>query len=197
MNPLAKKPRRRFGLRGHEIHVVIRPGQPTPGLKSVTVKGGVHLRELTTDESAPQIEISGGIEIDGDFVELDQQNTADGSVLGQVAGEPAVVRIRGLEVSGRNIRFDQARNQIWIDGAGSAYIPLPDRIAAQFSRRRATAQIAWQGGMNFDGQSVKCQRAVEIRGPAQIATADSLRATLAEPVRLQTTATAGAARSAT
>ena len=184
VNPHANKQRRRFGLRGREMHVVIRSGQPTPELQSVTIKGGVHLRELMSDESAPQTEIS------GDLVELDQQNTAEGNVLGHIAGAPAVVRTRGMEVSGRNIRLDQARNRIWIDGAGSAYIPLPARVAAQFSRRRATAQITWQGAMDFDGQSVTCQRAVEIRGPAQIATADSLRATLAEPVRLQATTAA-------
>ena len=190
-NSNAKKPTRRFGLRGREMHIVLRrSGQPTPGLQSVTVKGGVHLRELTTDESALQTEIR------GDLMELDQQNGVDGSALVHVAGEPAMVRTGGMEVSGRNIRLDQARNRIWIDGAGAAYIRLSERIAAQFSRRQATAQIAWQGAMNFDGQSVTCRQAVEIRGPAQIATADSLRATLAEPIRLQTAAK-GSVRNAT
>ncbi len=175
-----RKPTRRFGLRGQELHVVISTMQRTPSLQSVKVKGGVELRELTTAGTEPLFEIT------GDVVELDQQDSAAGDARGRVSGEPAVIRTRGMEVSGRSIRLDQTRNRIWIDGAGSAFVPLPDRIAAQLSRRRATAQVSWQDAMEFDGRTISCQRGVEIRGPAQIATADSLQATLSEPVRLQT-----------
>lgn len=167
-----------YHLKGHEIHVELQDNtgpSALPGFRSVVIKGGVHLRQLTRN---PQLAT---VEIQGTLVQLDQ---TDNGAIGNVTGEPAIVRTRGVEVTGRDIRVDQSENRVWIDDAGSAYIPLPQHVANRFSRKNATMQIAWQGSMVFDGEAVVCDQGVEIRGPAQIATAETLKATLAQPIHL-------------
>ena len=166
----------RYQLAGHEVRVVMQSDGPdtTPHFKSVLIQGGVRLLQTSTNADV------GGLEVQGTKVELEQ--TKSGAV-GSIVGQPAIVKSRGVEVSGSNIQVDQGQNRVWIDDAGSAFIPLPQSVAARFSRKTATMQVSWQGGMNFDGKSVTCDDHVEIRGPAQRATARSLRLTLAEPIR--------------
>ena len=170
------KPTERFMLTGHDVRVVLEnvDDGSTPRLKSIKIRGGVHLRQATENPRLADLEIKGAI------VELEQKS--DSGAVGRVSGEPAMVKTRDVELTGRDIQVDQTRNRIWIDDSGSAFLPLPQHVAARLSRRTATMQIAWQGGMVFDGESVACEKNVEIRGPAQIATADVLQATLAQPI---------------
>jgi lipopolysaccharide export system protein LptA len=175
--PTSENPPEQYQLIGHEVRIALQEGNDGEirGFESIRIQGGVHLRQVTPNADDTALEIKGSL------VALNQSPSQSG-VMGHVAGEPASVRTGGVELTSPAIFMDQPQNRVWTEEAGSAFIPLPKQFTLRFARRTAT--LSWQGSMNFDGESVTCDKGVKIIGPAQIATADALRATLAQPIRL-------------
>ncbi len=186
----------KYQMTAHDVRIVLqnnRSHSATPEFKSVRIHGDVRLLQTkgegvgttTSQPNEPELDVQG--------TQVLLEQTGAGAI-GSIVGTPAVVRTKGVEVTGESIHVDQSQNRVWIDSAGNAYLPLPESVAARFGRKTATMQVAWKGTMNFDGQSVTCNQGVEIRGPAQIATAEGLRVTLVEPIRLDTQTRSSARR---
>jgi hypothetical protein len=89
-----------------------------------------------------------------------------------------------MDVRGSLVRFEQGSNRLWIDGAGSAALPLPPELAKQFAGRPAVGYLNWQHSLSFDGAAVRADGNVELRGPSQLIRCASVVGQLSKPVRM-------------
>jgi lipopolysaccharide export system protein LptA len=106
-----------------------------------------------------------GVEIAGEQVQLSRPTRFDARAV--VSGRPAVVRGRGLDVTGPLVEFDRGRNRVTVDGAGTLALPMPSGggiealaltgSAAQKPAANAPGRldVAWQGRLDFDGQTAR------------------------------------------
>ena len=166
----------RLRVYGQTMRLMVERAGSELQLRDVNIDGNVLCS--TEDESGrgdrPRIELEGTT-----LLIRDLDATAG---VATIAGAPAKIRGRGMDISGPTINLDRAGNRMWIDGAGSATLPLPRTIAARYPRDAAFAYVVWQNGMSFDGQTIRCAQNVHIRGPAQMIRAAQLEVTLNRPI---------------
>lgn len=146
----------------------------------------VAIDDLIIERSVRCVEVIGnnegrGAEITGDRLELKQ--IASGAAIGALSGSPVAIRANRLDVRGPMVRFEQASNRIWIEGAGSAALPLPPRMVQQFAGRAAVGYLNWQRSLTFDGTVARADGGVEMRGPAQLIRCATVEAKLSRPIR--------------
>jgi hypothetical protein len=117
------------------------------------------------------------LETKGDFLEVLRANAPDAEV--SITGRPAEINAQGLTMVGQTVHLNRGGNRLWIDGAGRMVAsgqamqaagsqnyqssengqPGSDR-AGIFTPNRGTTTVDWQGGMVFDGRTVKFDREV-------------------------------------
>jgi len=131
-------------------------------LAEMSMEGQVKVLEepLPGDEAAEP-----GVEIAGEQVQLTRPTRFDARAV--VSGRPAIVRGRGLDLSGPLVEFDRGRNRVTVDGAGTLALPMPsgggiEALAVTGSAPQRPAapgpdnlDVAWQGRLDFDGQTAR------------------------------------------
>jgi hypothetical protein len=147
----------------------------------------IAIDEISVDRQVRCLEVAGnnaghGAEITGEHFDLKQ--IASGAAVGQFSGAPVAIRANRLDVRGTTVRFEQANNRLWIEGAGSAALPLPPRVAQQFAGRATVGYLNWQRSLSFDGDEVRVDGGVELRGPAQVIRCATLQGKLSQPIRM-------------
>ena len=157
--PRDKQPSSRYRLAGRRIRMqVTKVGEADPAVNDVTIDGEVQVTEITTADNPRD-----ALNVSGDMVRLSRNDVNDERPSSmQIQGRPAQVAMNGATMIGREIRFDQPTNRIWIDGGGEMLIPAKKR------RRRAAPsppmRITWEGGMQFNGGRTAIVGDVRIQG---------------------------------
>lgn len=109
---------------------------------------------------------------------------SEGEGIAHITGTPARIRAGKMSLEGPAIQLDRQQNRIWIDGVGSANVPLPAQLANRYPQDAAFAYVTWQHGLNFNGNTITCEQNVQVRGPAQLVSADRLSIRLSNPIDL-------------
>jgi len=167
---------RKFEIQGDRLRINVLENAGAHQLNEVLLEGHVRCVESSTNEADSPVEMTGNQFRLSDFTKT--------SGLAVIKGEPAVVRARQMAISGNNIHVDRDQNQIWIDGRGAATVPLPAEMAARVPNRPGVADIRWEGGLRFDGQTIQCNDRVLVQGPLQRLRAQKLTASLTDSVDL-------------
>ncbi len=175
---------RTFAVEGDQIHIqmqnAVNDSSPSYQLDSVVIDGNVQCVEQIGTATGPGSESPPKITMSGTQFQLEHFSQHGG--VAHISGSPAMVRARGMDLSGYHIHLDRKQNAMWIDGRGSATLPLPTTMAARFPGRPATADVRWEGGMRFDGQEIQCHKDVMVTGPAQRISTNQLAVRLTNPV---------------
>ncbi len=135
-------------------------------IRDLTVEGQMHLANRSKTKRA--------FELHGAGMRLFPQGDNLFRVL--VSGKkqkPAVFKTDGFDLSGESLHLDQTANTIWVHGGGEMAIdaakvePSPDArllsgqrppTESQFGGRLEKIDIAWGGGMIFDGSRIYFER---------------------------------------
>ena len=70
-----------------------------------------------------------------------------------------------MTVTAADVKLDVGRNRLWIDGPGVADTLMQRNLEGQALATPTPVQMGWQGGLTFDGRTVRIQRGVTIDGP--------------------------------
>ncbi|MFM8891000.1 MAG: hypothetical protein ACKOTB_05120, partial [Planctomycetia bacterium] len=149
-------------------------GQKTE-LAEMSLEGQVHVVEEQRDPRPPagQAAADAGLEIRGDQMQRTRPTRVDARAI--VAGRPAQVRGRGLDLEGPLVDFDRGRNRLTVDGAGRLQVPLaagaggigsfgfvggppvapPTAPGGALAGQPGGLDVTWQGRMDFDGQTAR------------------------------------------
>ena len=103
--------------------------------------------------------------VQGDKIHVAQANTPDAKVT--VVGKSAYVEARGFSLSGGKIELDRSTNHAWVEGPGRMTLPVKQDTSGRSLLQTPTMEIAWQGGMTFDGQTAVYDRSVVVRADHQ------------------------------
>ncbi len=131
-------------------------------VREATIVGKVRLAQL----SAAPGDLS--LLITGEMLQL-RTDPLDRSAV-DVNGTPARVHAQGLLLEGSNLHLSQRENRLWAEGPGRMKLPTQDtatRIRVPPGGPPALQTpvwITWQRGMDFDGQLIRFERQVEVRG---------------------------------
>jgi hypothetical protein len=137
-----------------------------------------------------------GLSIAGDQLQLSRPTRFDARAV--VSGRPAKVQGRGLDLEGPLVEFDRGRNRLLVDGAGTLGLPMtsaasgfeslgmiggaapPAAPAAGTPAGRLV--VAWQGRMDFDGQTARFVDRVTTTSGATALQAGSLDVVFTQPM---------------
>ena len=137
-----------------------------------------------------------GLSIAGDQLQLSRPTRFDARAV--VSGRPAKVQGRGLDLEGPLVEFDRGRNRLLVDGAGTLGLPMtsaasgfeslgmiggaapPAAPAAGTPAGRLV--VAWQGRMDFDGQTARFVDRVTTTSGATALRAGSLDVVFTQPM---------------
>ncbi|MHB0957717.1 MAG: hypothetical protein ACYC0X_18380 [Pirellulaceae bacterium] len=133
-----------------------------PKMREATIIGKVRLAQVSSVPGTLPLMIT------GEMLQL-RTDPLDRSEV-DVNGTPARVHAQGMLLEGANLRLSQRENRLEAEGPGRMKLP------AQTARRahaippggppplQTPLWIHWQGGMDFDGQLIRFERQVEVRG---------------------------------
>jgi len=181
-----KKPPPQLHVAGDLIQLqLVRRGKLTE-VANVAIEGNASLAE--TKSPAPGIQ---PLSISGATLRV--KDASSPRALAVVGGEPAVVKARGMTMTGSAIHLDRGANRLWIDGAGSLAAAAAAPKAQPASRSPGASSlstsslgrqvhIAWKGGMDFDGLTVRFRRDVKTRTETVVAESGALTATLSRRI---------------
>ena len=169
-------PQQKFDVAGQTIQLQVARDGRRNAVDGLNIRGQATIKEIHTEKPGqlPLVVV-------GEAVELRGGATLNAQI--DVVGSPAKVSARGLNLSGAAIHLHRGENRLWIDGAGTATLPLPPpRKMLEPPPPAETVEVTWQGGMTFNGQTAHLERGVVARGTTQYALADTLDVTLADRI---------------
>jgi hypothetical protein len=165
-----------FELHGNAIQArLVSQGEQTK-VDFIQIQGQVHLVETKSAQPSQT-----PLEIRGDWLQVKNAAAPQNTTV-VVAGKPALIAARSMEMRGAAVNLDRGRNLLWINGAGSMVLPPPrtasvsgprgappsrTQFAALTSLSDGPVQIDFAGGMRFDGQVAQFERHVVIHSQTQ------------------------------
>ena len=178
--PAARQADRRLAVQAGLVRgLVVMEGEGSR-LEDLSLEGQVRLVEQPSAADADP-----GVEILGDQLQLARAERFDARAV--VAGRPAKVRGRGLDLEGPLVEFDRGRNRLTVDGAGRLALPMAAggsgleafSITGQAPRRPAAGppgrlDVTWQGRLDFDGLTARFVDQVVAKAEATVVNAGSL-----------------------
>ncbi|MGQ0635246.1 MAG: hypothetical protein ACT4QC_11595 [Planctomycetaceae bacterium] len=120
----------------------------------VITDGQVHVRQERRPGEPP-------FELRGDHLHL--KNYSERHQVVRVQGAPAQISDRALQLEGKDIHFDRARNEARVAGAGVLRIPVSRGIDGKPLDQPQRLDIFWTEKMDFDGETAKFYRNVQTR----------------------------------
>lgn len=179
-------------LQGDLLRLRLRHSPERTRLDQVAVSGNVRVRQAgTADSPEPRLNVV------GDELNIDDADTPDAQLSVRGTGNRlAQVMARSLTLEGREIQVHQGENRLWIDGAGQmSFPPLAPRVKPMGEvlfqnrqpigdgtpngsgpRRPPPITVVWKGRMDFDGQTARFQRDVQVRGTQRLESGELLEA---------------------
>ena len=150
-----------FQVSGGSMQVDLAISNQRTELQRVKIAEGVRCLEVHGDGPSAR----SGVELRGDQLELLEFGQTTGTAV--ITGSPALIRARQMDIAGPAVHLDRKANRIWVQGAGTATLPLPEAMAKQATNQIPSAYLQWQNKMEFDGQTIRCGDSVELRAPTQ------------------------------
>ncbi len=183
--PGATQPQQRYFIDTDQMRLdVFLTGQSAVP-STLACEGHVVLREvpLVATDQQP-LEIRGGHllvdQLDTKSPHITLHGVAPGqaprSAFAQLAG-------RGVTVLTDTVELDGGENRMWSDGPGKATLLVARDLAGNPSATPIPLELAWQGGLKFDGQTIYFERDVTAAGMDGKLHCDQLSAKLAAPIQ--------------
>lgn len=140
-------------------------------LAQMIVAGNVRVEQTLTERPEQQ-----PLLITGDQIEVRDANLpyATAAILGQ----PGHVEGQGMGLTGANILLNRGKNELAVNGPGQMTLPLPRDLSGQPLARPASLALAWEQGLNFNGQTAVFSGQVVGRSAQTQFTTERLEATL-------------------
>jgi hypothetical protein len=143
----------------------------------------VTFRELADPYATEQPFEVGGGRLTAEQLDENAQITIHGAAPNEPPGSQlAQIQARGMTVRAADVKIDQGRNRLWIDGPGTATMVVRRDLVGRDSGTPYPLEIRWQGGLEFDGRNVVFQREVFVDGADDQLRCDQLIGTLTAPV---------------
>jgi len=160
----------------------------TSELTEMSMEGQVKVVEAPTPGS---VAAEPAVEITGEQVQLSKPTRFDARAV--VSGKPAIVRGRGLDLTGPLVEFDRGRNRVTVDGAGTLALPMPSgsgieslAVTGSTAHRPAAAapgklDVLWRGRLDFDGRTARFSDEVVAKSPDTTVNAGVIDVVFDEP----------------
>lgn len=164
-DPRRPKPRKSaqpsFQVQAAKIRATVLQGEDALQVDSVSLQGQLRGTSLAsgTATTAP-------VELRADSLDARDLSTGRGVLV--LRGAPAQLRSKQVDLVGGVIHLDQMSNRCWMEGPGSASLPLPAGLAQKMPAYPPVATMTWRNGIDFDGQTLTCHEEVTVRGPMQL-----------------------------
>ena len=156
-------------------------------LTEMSMEGQVELAEEPLGAVPGGPPVHPAMLIRGDQVQLSRPSRFDARAI--VSGRPATVRGQGLDLEGPLVEFDRGRNRVTVEGAGRLSLPMPEagsgldglslgggpaRRPSQPGAGAEKLDVAWQGRLDFDGQTARFIDRVTATGGGTVVRSGSL-----------------------
>ncbi|HEV3021095.1 MAG TPA: hypothetical protein VGX76_01455, partial [Pirellulales bacterium] len=151
-----------FHVSGDVLEANVNLDGPQPQVTKMRLNGRVYCKESRTEKPGEKPLI-----ILGDRLTLSQ--TVPEQAVVAVTGKPAHVEARGMTLLGGSSRrpgtvhFHRGENRLWVKDPGTLTLPGERGLDGRPSEKNEPVEIAWQGGMEFDGRTAEFSRDVEAR----------------------------------
>ena len=118
--------------------------------------------------------------VDGDRLLVKAANAEDTHVT--VTGNPGHLAAAGMTLDGRTIEMQRNIDRLWIDGPGRMTMPVSQDLNGQPIERPQSLIVNWQGGMDFQSNTVVFSKVVEAQSGHQLLNTEKLEAVLSRPI---------------
>ena len=172
-----KKPKTKIKFKGNSVDVQLIGTSKDSQIRDLTIVGNVSIVEIPLEPNADPT--AQPFQITGERLRLTPQD-ATGNYRALVSGSAnklAKVLATDFELAGQNINLNQAANKIWVEGSGTMKLtpsskpkktgeqsyPIGQAVINQVKRKTpGRLNVAWQGGMIFDGDKIYFENAVQM-----------------------------------
>jgi hypothetical protein len=163
-------PTQRFAVRAGGVQVKLVPNGEQLAVASLTLDKEAHLQELSHGpDQRPMV-------VAGDRLHVAGANTPETRVT--VAGKLAHIAAGGLELFGETIDLEKHTNRLWVDGAGHMHMALTQDLNGQPLSAPQSAEVSWQGSMQFRSNTAIFERNVRVESQLQRLSTPKLEAVL-------------------
>jgi len=154
-------------------------GAGNPAVRNATLEGHVEIRQAAseTPDQRPLFIRGGSLKIS--HADRPQMRVT-------ILGKPAFVQARELTLQAGQIDLDRAANRLWVDVPGTMSLLVRRGLSGPARPAGQEMHITWQGGMDFNGQTVTFTRSVHAYDADSALNTESLSAVLTRPVRFDT-----------
>jgi len=125
----------------------LRDGERTE-IAEVITEGRVHVSQEHKPGEAP-------LDLTGDRLHLLNYAGSDQSQVLHVAGRPAHVQDRNMQLEGAELHFDRITNRANVNGKGVLRVPVPNGLDGKPLDRPQLLDVIWNEKMDFDGKVAK------------------------------------------
>ncbi|MBI3838512.1 MAG: hypothetical protein HY288_11345 [Planctomycetia bacterium] len=169
----------RFGVRGGLLRIRFVPEGDQLAVSDVTVEKQARLEEISAPRPGEK-----PLLVQGDRLHVAEANSDQTRVT--VTGKPGYLEAGGMTLRGEAIEMEKHTNRLWIDGPGRMTMPIDQDLNGQPIARPQILNITWQGGMNFQSNTVIYERGVLVKSENQLLRTEKLEAILSRPVDFST-----------
>jgi len=159
-------PSQRFLVRSGSVQVKLVPQGEQFAVASLTLENQAHLQQLSPRADAKPMVVA------GDRLHVVGANTEQTRVT--VAGNLARIEAGGMVLLGEAIELEQHTNRLWVAGPGKMIMPIDQDLNGRPMAESQTAEVTWQGSMNFQSNTVTFQHKVRVMSQHQLLTTERL-----------------------
>jgi hypothetical protein len=170
-----QKPAQRFDVRGRRMQVKLASTGEQMTVSGVTVEDQAQLEELPSEQRGQRPLLARG-----NRLVVTAANTEETRVT--VSGKPGHLEAGGITLDGQNIEMERKTSRLWIDGPGRMTMPVEQGLDGQPIARPGQLAVTWQGGMNFQANTVVFRQTVEAQSEYQFLATDKLEAVFSRPI---------------
>ena len=148
-HPPARPETRRLRFNGKQIDIVLVEANQKTQMSELQIRGDVTVTQPSEIPKQPTFKVR------GDSLKMIPQSEELFQVqINGRADKNASLTAQQLQLSGPTIVLDQQANRVWVNGSGNMLIQSDD------AAKPAEADVAFVGGMVFDGQQIYFERDV-------------------------------------
>jgi hypothetical protein len=171
----AQNPAERFRVQGRQMLLKLVPDGQQLALANVTIEHQAQLEQV-----AMALPHERPLVVRGDKLFVAGADREDTRVT--VSGKPGYIEAGGMTLSGRTIEMEKHSRRLWIDGPGRMTMPLDQDLDGKALAAPQVVAVNWQGGMNFQSDTVIFQKRVLAQSESQMLETEKLEGVLTRPI---------------
>lgn len=183
----AQNPAERFKVHGQQIQLKLIPDGDQLALSTVTIEQRAELKQIASARPNER-----PLVVRGDKLHVAGADREDTRVT--VSGKPGYVEAGGMTLSGRVIEMEKNSRKLWIDGPGRMTMPLEQDMNGKPLAAPQVAAVNWQGGMNFQSNTVVFHKGVHAQSENHVLETEKLEGILSKPIDFENRPSAGPGR---